>query len=53
MLIDVCQEWTLKEVQCYTKDEGRPLKTGLQKQVLNHHMLLGLKVLVVSDMEKA
>ena len=42
-----------QDVPCCARDEGKPLKTGLQKQVLNHLMLLGLRVRVVSDKEKA
>ncbi len=30
----------LQSEQSYTKDEGRPLETGLQEQVSNHRMLL-------------
>lgn len=40
------------DVQCCIRDEGRSLETGLQELVSNHHMLLWLRVKVVSDMGK-
>ena len=36
-----------------TKDEGRPLGTGLQGQVSNHLKLLWLRAMVVSVKEKS
>ncbi len=36
-----------------TKDEGRPLETGLQEQASNHLKLHWLRVIVVSVKEKA
>ena len=36
-----------------TKDEGRPLETGLQEQVSNHLKLLWSRAMVVSVKEKA
>jgi hypothetical protein len=36
-----------------TKDEGRPLGTGLQEQVSNHLKLLWSKAMVVSVKEKS
>jgi len=35
------------------RDEGRSLAAGLRRLVANHHERLGLRVLVVSVMEKA
>ena len=42
-----------KHLACCTKDEGRPLGFAYQKEKPNPLMRLSLRVMVVSDKEKA
>jgi len=41
-----------KEVQCCTRDEGRPLEAGLQRLASNHLKRLWIKSTVVSVKEQ-
>jgi hypothetical protein len=49
----VCLDWVKEIFGAVQLMRVWPLKTGLQKQVLNYLMLLGSRAFVVSDKEKA
>jgi len=48
----VRHECASAEAQCCTRDEGRPLEAGLQRQASNYPKLLWSKARVVSVREK-